>query len=415
MRPIVALFFIAASFSCVIPHDLNTRNMAAFYRPDEKAVSPPDFSFWMIADSIVRISVRVNTEHLLFTRQVDNSFLAELGVHIDIMASYEETAIIDSATYRTPIRMDERGSYKTTTFDMPLRMPGDLLARITLTDNFKGSSEDYYQRFQAIGKDSRNAFRVADLLDEVLFHDYVTPSDTLRISYRDKTVDDFSCYYFLRNFPLPPPPFSYDTRTSFDYRADSVFSVSGIISLKKVGFYHLQTDSSGRDGCTLFCFPDGYPQVKTTQQMLEPLRYLTTRSEYAALDTALSLRRAIDSYWLERANGNEERARLLIRKYYGRVQLANRLFSSYTEGWKTDRGMIYIVFGPPNVIYRYSNSETWIYGTENSPTALNLLFVRVDNPFTPNDYSLTRSPVYEPHWYRAVDFWRQGRAYNSMY
>lgn len=415
MRHIAALLLCSALFSCVIPHDLNTRNMAAFYRPDEKAVSPPDFSFWMIDDSTVRIAVRVNTDHLLFTRQTDNSFLAELGIHVDILASYEETITLDSASHREPIQMEERGSYKVAQFDMSLHKPGDLLARITLTDNYKGTSEEYYCRFQGNGDDSRNAFRLSSDRGELLFRDYVTALDTVRVSYRDTSINYLWCKYYRRDFPLPPPPFSYDTRTSFNYHADSVFQVAGSINFSQEGFYHLQTDSSGRDGFTLFCYADQYPQVKTTRQMLEPLRYLTTRAEFAALDTAASLRRAIDRYWLERSNGNEERARILIRKFYGRVQWANKLFSSYTEGWKTDRGMIYIVFGPPNVIYRYSNSETWIYGTENSPTALNLLFVRVDNPFTPNDFSLTRSPIYEPHWYRAVDFWRQGRAYNSMY
>jgi GWxTD domain-containing protein len=415
MRQLAAFLLILSFFSCVIPHDLNTRNMAAYYRPDEKAVSPPDFSFWMIDDSVVRVAVRINTEHMLFTRQMDNSFLAELGVHLAIMASYESTAILDSSSFTTAIRMDERGSYKTAQYDLNLSMPGDLLARITLTDNFKGSSEEFYYRFQATGNDSRYSYRVSTSHDEILFRDYITPNDTFTISHRDTSVHEFWCKFYKRDFPLPPPPFSFDNRSSFNYHPDSIFKISGAINFSEQGFYHIQNDTSGKDGLTLFCFPVGYPQVKSTQQMLDPLRYLTTRAEFNELDTAASLRQAIDRYWLERGNGNEDRARLLIRKYYGRVQLANRLFSSYTEGWKTDRGMIYVVLGPPNVIYRYSNSETWIYGTENSPTALNLLFVRVENPFTPNDFSLTRSPIYEPHWYRAADFWRQGRAYNSMY
>jgi hypothetical protein len=38
----------------------------------------------------------------------------------------------------------------------------------------------------------------------------------------------------------------------------------------------------------------------------------------------------------------------------------------------------------------------------------------VVNPFTDNDFTLSRAPVYESHWYRAVDIWRSGRAYNSV-
>jgi hypothetical protein len=85
------------------------------------------------------------------------------------------------------------------------------------------------------------------------------------------------------------------------------------------------------------------------------------------------------------------------------------------EGWQTDRGMIYIIFGSPGTIYRSDESESWIYGTPNSTLALNFFFVKVKNPFTENDFTLTRSPSYESNWYRAVEIWRQGRAYNSFY
>ena len=40
-----------------------------------------------------------------------------------------------------------------------------------------------------------------------------------------------------------------------------------------------------------------------------------------------------------------ERAKELIKNYYGRLQHANLFFTSYLEGWKTDRGMIFMIFG----------------------------------------------------------------------
>ena len=122
----------------------------------------------------------------------------------------------------------------------------------------------------------------------------------------------------------------------------------------------------------------------------------------------------IENFWLTHG-GNEERSRLLIKKYYGRVRDANKYFASYTEGWRTDRGMIYTIFGMPNSIYKSPESESWTYGTVNSSLALNFFFIKVNNPFTENDYSLSRSPSYESNWFRAVEIWRQGRAYNSFY
>jgi hypothetical protein len=93
------------------------------------------------------------------------------------------------------------------------------------------------------------------------------------------------------------------------------------------------------------------------------------------------------------------------------VQDANYYFTSYLEGWKTDRGMVYLIYGSPNVIYRTLNSETWIYGEENNVNSLSYSFTKVNNPFTNNDYTLERSVVYKQSWITAVDIWRQGRTY----
>ena len=101
----------------------------------------------------------------------------------------------------------------------------------------------------------------------------------------------------------------------------------------------------------------------------------------------------------------------MIRKYYNRMQDANLYFTSYLEGWKTDRGMIYLIYGTPNTIIRNANSETWTYGEENNINSLQYTFSRVDNPFTDNDFTLERSGVYKQSWYVAVDIWRQGRTY----
>ena len=140
--------------------------------------------------------------------------------------------------------------------------------------------------------------------------------------------------------------------------------------------------------------------------MLLPLRYLTTKKEFNELLLQKNKKIAVENFWIEIA-GNQSRAKSLIRKYYNRVQEANRLFTSYLEGWKTDRGLIYIIFGPPNIVYRMSDYERWIYGEAGNKLSLKFDFVKVNNPFTDNDYSLVKSPDYKEKWYHAVNYWRR--------
>ncbi|CUS78461.1 GWxTD domain-containing protein [Candidatus Kryptobacter tengchongensis] len=57
----------------------------------------------------------------------------------------------------------------------------------------------------------------------------------------------------------------------------------------------------------------------------------------------------------------------LMEEYYGRVKYANEHFGHYIEGWKTDMGMVYIIFGPPNSVDRHPFDidskpyEIWYY------------------------------------------------------
>lgn len=54
--------------------------------------------------------------------------------------------------------------------------------------------------------------------------------------------------------------------------------------------------------------------------------------------------------------------------YYSRITYANKAFKSYTDGWMTDKGMVYVIYGPPQQVDRQSSYEDgriyerWIYG-----------------------------------------------------
>ena len=54
-------------------------------------------------------------------------------------------------------------------------------------------------------------------------------------------------------------------------------------------------------------------------------------------------------------------------EHYGRIAVANQRFSGSVPGWKTDRGMIFIMLGPPDAIeYRAGTAtepptELWTY------------------------------------------------------
>ena len=144
--------------------------------------------------------------------------------------------------------------------------------------------------------------------------------------------------------------------------------------------------------------------------MVDPIRFISSNSEFEKLTSGIKTKKEVDEFWLVKC-GTEDRAREIIKKYYNRVQDANELFTSYVEGWKTDRGMVSLIFGSPKTVRKARDEEVWYYGEENNALALQFTFVQVDNPFSDNDYKLLRAPSYKSNWYRAVEAWRSGRVY----
>ena len=91
------------------------------------------------------------------------------------------------------------------------------------------------------------------------------------------------------------------------------------------------------------------------------------------------------------------------------MESANRHFTGSTEGWKSDRGLVHIIFGTPNNIQLGEYGETWVYGEDANMMSLSFTFTKRNGPYSDNDLALDRDPVFKGAWYRNVESWRNGR------
>lgn len=155
---------------------------------------------------------------------------------------------------------------------------------------------------------------------------------------------------------------------------------------------------------------EDYPNLRTAGQLIEPLRYLTSTAEHQRLNRATDPKRAVDEFWLGAAHDNQAVGKALIRKYYGRVAAANRLFAVHKAGFLTDRGLLYVVLGPPQTVRRLAaGDEQWYYAQVGSGGPLTFSFRPRPSTFAPDNYELVRRPEYEQPWYGAVQQWRTGQ------
>ncbi len=88
----------------------------------------------------------------------------------------------------------------------------------------------------------------------------------------------------------------------------------------------------------------------------EDVRYIITDEERAAFKTLTTDQQRddfVEAFWDRRnpSPGSEENQ--FKEEHYARFVYANERFAASIPGWKTDRGRVYIVYGPPDAREKY--------------------------------------------------------------
>jgi len=102
---------------------------------------------------------------------------------------------------------------------------------------------------------------------------------------------------------------------------------------------------------------------------IRQLKYIAEKKEYDELKKASADEKLekFKEFWRHRDPSPGTDANEWMDEYYRRVQFTNDNFTVFRDGWKTDMGMIYIIFGPPSDIERHpfdlesKPHEIWYY------------------------------------------------------
>ncbi|MES2515058.1 MAG: GWxTD domain-containing protein [Bacteroidota bacterium] len=415
-RSSIFYFFILSGLVACTSQKVNQSNTDRLYKKENNELNSK-YTVYHINDSISQLFYDISNEVLLYKKtDTSNYFYSDVKVQLQVSLEDDINSVKESAYVMIIDRQSEaitkqlKGS-----ITFKLKTGFRYYIDINVTDINKRTTYTHNLFSDKISIESRQNFLITNSFNEVLFSSYYKPGETIYVQSLRNKEKLYEVDYFKPNFKLALPPFSVDVMQHFSYKPDSTFSVYATsdkieLNLPTKGFFHLKTNNKTKDGVTFFVYETSYPKIKNTEQMILATRYIMAKKEFESCLNAVDQKGAIDKFWLD-IGGSGERAKELIRKYYNRVQEANKLFTSFQEGWKTDRGMMYIVFGAPNSVSKRKNGEVWTYGDPGNPTSLIISFVKVINPFTDNDFYLERNEMYKERWYQAVDMWRQGRIY----
>ena len=186
------------------------------------------------------------------------------------------------------------------------------------------------------------------------------------------------------------------------------------------GNYRFEVEADRNSGQKLYKGRDfgikskHYPALKSARELAAPLVYLMKEKEHdrlMAIEDPDSLKQMIDRFWLKNIR-NRSDAKSVIALYYERVEEANKQFSNFKEGWKTDPGMIYILFGPPLMVRQNIKEMHWAYSYNLGDFEYNYIFLRpkLRTEFYPfHHFVLDRDHNYFNMQYRQVQLWLTGQ------
>ena len=350
-----------------------------------------------------------NTEIDFVMRPVVNN--GNVQVYYEITANRKEFPVsVYTITWQSRSDFSDRSEIVASGRDSVLTKSVQSANGIFIT---KTTPQKWYLVAKVVNTTTQNTFHFFSLIDElwppnqltktmhgIVSGNYVSVGSSVKFSSDKKLY----AYLYREKFSAALPPFAESKPADPFLMADSSFSFTKEFTPEKTGLYLIQEDTTAARGVAFLATEPSYPKYTRVALLAPPLVYITTDDEYLRLAAPKIEKSAFDKVILEITN-DKDRARNLMRSYFQRVELANRYFTEYKEGWKTDRGMIYVIYGQPDEVSRTATSETWYYQSRKTKFE----FKKSGSIFSPENYRLERNNKFMPEWFSMVDLWRKSR------
>lgn len=443
------------------------RGSALFYRegyPDVRMVAVGLFD----EDDLPGIELSVDiTKGSLIYRNVDGVFQAEISMTVLVMQRVNrEEVLIQNRTYDLKVSDTDQNVVTSPEIESVYKripvLPGSYIVTVTITD--KASNRKTTRRSETtipdpegddigitsvllLGKDVSkenefiplSTYFVSNRFDSLKFQYQIT-----RPSNEVETVIDMYLYTFdtdtmpsILTSGLMPIPGSlvhrgidYRNRIELTSTSRTLRFETGSILIEYItpnlprGNYRFEVNIAGEDEVGLkareFSVTGrNFPAVQNVRELAEPLAYLMRRRDYERIlniSNPDSLKKEIDMFWLSEMR-NRNRARQVIELYYNRVEQANFQFSNFKEGWKTDMGKIFILFGPPWYTENSLDTSIWYYSYNRQDPRTRFVFKRTRVPgdhFPFQHYILQREQFYHSIEYDIIQSWLSGNILNQL-
>lgn len=405
------LVLLLLSTSCA-QKGMNTyRNFAQSFDVNRKPVKP---SIAIVNTSIdsVEVYTKFLRRDLVFSSSPGNPPQAWVRILFSLLSNIESKLAIDSLKF-------EIGPIVKTNLPDTIVLKGKLFAPsgssyvaiVEVTDLFTKRSQVFSELINRSTYPSANDFILTKPNKAPCIESYAVCGNDYRIGIA--TEASRICIARLKDQNgFPQPVFSVQPTAFGQESFDTMLYVnvssgySDVFCIYNPGIYKLTLTETDLGGMYFEVRAKGGFYPLRPIEMAEGMRYITSDEEFAQLIASKDTKTAIDSFWIATA-GNPQRAMTLIKDYFTRVDESKSLFRGSIPGYRTDRGMVYIVWGKPTFVYRSSEMETWIYGEGSDNQVLKFDFTIIQQVNGELGYQLNRSIVYREAWFSAVESLRR--------
>ncbi|MBS4014547.1 MAG: GWxTD domain-containing protein [Bacteroidetes bacterium] len=408
----LTLFLLFTLWGCRTLVKVSNLNLQNIYKQELSEINPEVIIYHQNDEESI-LYFRIKSDELHYIKKPDEAkFKSKITLSYNIITSYNSTKPLDSASVLLIDSVHfESGKYIQDSIVFKAKSGNDYIMHLKIIDHNKKSELSYIYEIKKQHAYSSQNFKIYNSGGEMAFSNFIANSSVIKLNHNSKA--DFQMNAMLISEDLKParPPFLEETITDEEINTKSIGIIKfidgeAIVNIDKNGHCRFFHGDETFNGFSLFYFHDGYPKLTSYQSMLNPIRYIVSNTEFSAVSESADLRGAIDRFWVGVA-GDPVRARSLVSRYYNNVQLSNIFFTSYKEGWKTDRGMIYTIFGAPDIVILNDGFEVWHYKDTWRMNELQFEFIKKSHPYSDNHYVLKRKADYRNPWYLGIENWRK--------